>query len=107
MGKRARRVPKRLGQKLVQIRYALELSQDDMLARLGLVDECFRSSVSQYERGREPELPSLLIYARLAGITIETLIDDNLELPRALKAAARRGAAVLASKRNKKRTNNL
>jgi transcriptional regulator with XRE-family HTH domain len=102
MGRRARRIPARLGEKLLQVRYALELSQDDMLTRLGLVEECFRSSVSSYERGSEPELQSLLIYARLAGIPVEVLIDDDLELPRALKAAAKRRAALVASRRRKK-----
>ncbi len=38
--------------------------------------------ISEYERGvREPPLPILLRYARLAGVPTEVLIDDELALP--------------------------
>jgi transcriptional regulator with XRE-family HTH domain len=37
--------------------------------------------VSEYESGkREPSLPVLLQYARIAGVSMETLVDDELEL---------------------------
>ena len=72
MGLYPRRKPKRLGEKLLQIRHALGLSQDGMLSRLGL-DERFRSSVSNFERGGEPELHILLTYARLVDIPVEVL----------------------------------
>ncbi|MDX6498509.1 MAG: hypothetical protein QOG23_1769 [Blastocatellia bacterium] len=40
------------------------------------------SAVSQYELGtREPPLPILLKYARLAGISTDVLIDDEIGLP--------------------------
>lgn len=52
----------RLGEKLLQIRLALGLSQDGMLDRLGLSDKYFRSRISAYELGdREPHLPTLLL----------------------------------------------
>jgi len=71
----------RLAGKLLQIREGLGLSQTEMLERLGFSDVLFRSNVSQYERGyRIPPLPVLLQYARVAGITVETLIDDELNL---------------------------
>jgi transcriptional regulator with XRE-family HTH domain len=58
-----------------------------MLARLGETDELFRSSISAYERGmREPPLPILLKYARLANVYVEALIDDDLDLPERLPA---------------------
>ena len=47
----------------------------------------FRSAVSGYELGtREPPLPILLKYARLAGVCVEVLIDDKLDLPAELPA---------------------
>ena len=53
-----------------------------MLERLGLAEEYFRSRISAYELGnREPHLPILLKYARLAGISTDVLIDDELDLP--------------------------
>jgi transcriptional regulator with XRE-family HTH domain len=82
MGSRARPKPERLAEKLLQIRLALDLSQDGMLARLGLDASHFRSAVSGYELGtREPPLPVLLKYARLAGVCLDELVDDDLELP--------------------------
>lgn len=87
MGSRARPKPERLAEKLLGIRLALDLSQDGMLARLELGESHFRSAVSGYELGtREPPLPVLLKYARLAGVCVDTLIDDALELPSKLPA---------------------
>lgn len=87
MGSRARPKPDRLAEKLLQIRLSLDLSQDGMLARLELGESHFRSAVSGYELGtREPPLPVLLKYARLAGVCVEVLIDDELELPAKLPA---------------------
>ena len=90
MARYARRRPARLAEKLLQIRNALELSQDGMLKRLGLEDRGFRSSVSSYELGNsEPELITLLTYARLVEVSVDVLIDDELNLPRAVRAAAK------------------
>jgi transcriptional regulator with XRE-family HTH domain len=78
-----------LAEKLVHIRRALELSQDGMLARLGMSERegLFRSSISGYELGtREPPLPVLLEYARAANVSVEALIDDELDLPKKLPA---------------------
>lgn len=87
MGSRARPKPRRLAEKLLQIRLALDLSQDGMLARLELGESHFRSAVSGYELGtREPPLPILLQYARLAGVCVDALIDDDLDLPAKLPA---------------------
>lgn len=78
----ARTKSARLGEKLLQIRLALELSQGGMLERLGFSEELFRSNISQYERGtREPHLPVLLAYARAANVYVEALIDDEVDLP--------------------------
>lgn len=84
MGRAPRPKPARLAEKLTQIRRALGLSQDEMLARLGLSDKggLFRSSISGYERGtREPPMPVLLEYARAANVYIDALVDDVVDLP--------------------------
>jgi transcriptional regulator with XRE-family HTH domain len=82
MGSAPRPKPKRLAEKLLQIRLALDLSQDGMLVRLGLDAKLLRTAVSGYELGtREPPLPVLLKYARCVGISTDVLIDDELNLP--------------------------
>ena len=83
MGRVAREKPKHLAKKLLEIRVNLGLSQNQMLEKLGLTDKVFRSAVSGYELGtREPSLSILLKYARLAGISTDILIDDELGLPK-------------------------
>jgi transcriptional regulator with XRE-family HTH domain len=82
MGKKARQKPKRLAEKLVQIRVALGLSQSEMLRRLDVEDQIDYTAISKYELGRnEPSLIILLRYARVAGVHMETLVDDELDLP--------------------------
>jgi transcriptional regulator with XRE-family HTH domain len=73
--------PARLGEKLRQIRLELGLSQSEMLERLGYSEKLFRGNISQYELGRrEPPLLVLLTYARIAGVSVDVLIDDQLNL---------------------------
>ena len=85
MGRSARPRPERLAEKLLQIRQSLGLSQNEMLVALGLEEKVFRSAVSGYELGtREPPLPVLLKYARLASVSTDVLIDDRLDLPKRL-----------------------
>ncbi|HZG50954.1 MAG TPA: helix-turn-helix transcriptional regulator [Pyrinomonadaceae bacterium] len=80
-----------MAEKLLQIRLALDLSQDGMVVRLGLDEKLFRSSVSGYELGtREPSLPILLKYARCVGISTDVLIDDELKLPNKLLKGSNR-----------------
>jgi transcriptional regulator with XRE-family HTH domain len=82
MGRTQREKPARLGEKLLQIRTAIGLSQSEMLRHLGLEDRLNRDDVSKYERGvREPSLPVLLRFARLAGVCLDALVDDELDLP--------------------------
>ena len=72
----------RLPEKLLQIRKSLDLSQSEILSKLGLEDKLFRSNISQYELGtREPSLMVILSYARLANVFVDVLIDDELDLP--------------------------
>ena len=85
MGQKARPKPARLAEKLLQVRLALGLSQNELINRLGA--ELSQNRVSDYERGEgEPPLPLLLRYARLVGISTDVLIDDELDLPDKLPA---------------------
>lgn len=87
MGRSARPKPERLPEKLLHIRLALGLSQSEMLARLGLEEKLLRAAVSGYELGNiEPPLPVLLKYARAAGVCMDALVDDDLDLPAKLPA---------------------
>jgi transcriptional regulator with XRE-family HTH domain len=87
MGLTRRPTPSRLAEKLLQIRTALGLSQNEMLRQLGLAESSFRSTVSGYERGeREPPLPILLRYAEISNVYVDVLIDDRLDLPEKLPA---------------------
>lgn len=90
MGRVSREKPKRLAEKLLQIRLSLGFSQNQMLENLGLSDKVFRSAISGYELGtREPTLLILLKYARLAGICLDILVDDTMELPDSLPSKPR------------------
>jgi transcriptional regulator with XRE-family HTH domain len=80
MARGARLKPERLAEKLIRIRVTLGLSQNELIRRLevGLT----QNRISEYETGKgEPPLPILLRYARLAGVCVERLIDDELDLP--------------------------
>lgn len=78
----ARQRAERLPEKLRQVRIALGLSQPQMLKHLGAEEMVLYNRISDYERGdREPPLPILLSYARVAGVPTEVLIDDALDLP--------------------------
>jgi transcriptional regulator with XRE-family HTH domain len=91
MGGAARPKPLRLAGKLQRIRVALGYSQSEMLAALDLKDKSFRSIISGYEIGRrEPPLSVLLKYARLAGVSTDVLIDDDIELPVKLPVPSKR-----------------
>ena len=82
MGKSSRPKPGRLAEKLKQIRIGLGLSQSDMHRQLGLEEEVDYTNISKYETGRnEPPLTTLLKYAHLAGVHLEDIVDDELELP--------------------------
>ena len=79
MGRQRRKQPKKLARKLRLIRRDLGLTQQQ-LAEHVKVDS---GAVSRYERGiREPSLLELLAYSRMAGVSMETLVDDKLDLPK-------------------------
>ena len=88
MGRVKRPRPEKLGEKLLLIRSALGLSQNEMLRVLGWAETVDRSAVSDWENDvREPPLPVLLEYARAANIYVEVLIDDGLDLPNKLPSS--------------------
>ena len=75
-----RRQPKKLARKLLTIRQRLGVSQTEMAKLLKL--EISYTAVSAYERGtREPDLLTLLQYARAIGISTDALIDDKQNIP--------------------------
>lgn len=76
----ARHRPKRLAEKLKQIREALGLSQKEMAKRLG--NYRTHHHVSKYERGKaEPFLEVVLAYSRVANVTMNQIVDDDVDLP--------------------------
>ncbi len=84
MGRASRRryMPARLGEKFLQIRTALNLTQESMLARLKLPTEITQSNISAYERGtKEPPIFVIMKYAHVAHVWIDVLVEDSLDLP--------------------------
>lgn len=82
MGRAARYLPTRLGEKLRHIRGCLGLTQEQILKRLELPGEILQTSISQYERGKiEPPIFVLLKYADTANVWLEVLLRDELDLP--------------------------
>ena len=87
MGRGARMRPARLPGKILQVRLALGETQEGMARRLGF-PEITREYVSGFERGiREPPLPVLLRIADLAGVYVDVLINDELNLPASLPSS--------------------
>jgi transcriptional regulator with XRE-family HTH domain len=92
VSKRSTTKSSRLSRKLKQIRVSLDLSQSEILDRLGFSETLFRSNISQYERGARVPTPKVLLqYSRLAGVDLAVLIDDDVDLP--AKFSASRKAA--------------
>jgi transcriptional regulator with XRE-family HTH domain len=90
MGRKPRLKPERLAVKLRAIREGLGLSQGAIVKRLDAEDLIDAKHISKFELGeREPSLVILLRYARLVGVSIDVLADDDLDLP--AKLSAKRG----------------
>ena len=91
MGRSHRPRPKRLGEKLRQIRVSLNLTLEQMIERLNYkVSPLYPTNISGMESGeREPPLALLLIYARLVGVSTDLLIDDAIDLPSKLSTHSR------------------
>jgi transcriptional regulator with XRE-family HTH domain len=100
MGRGTRIRSVRLPAKLLQIRRAFDVTQEEMASRLGF-REITREYISGFELGRrEPPLPVLLRMAQLAGVYVDVLIDDDLDLPSRLPAApTSRGVTTATGRR--------
>lgn len=83
MGHRRNR-PDRLAEKLLQIREALGLSQQEMAERLNerAGVKITHKNISKYERDKSvPYIEIVLAYARLANVLMNQIVDDDLDLP--------------------------
>ena len=79
----ARPRPKRLAEKLLQIRKALGLSQREMAEQLGerAGVKLTHKNVSKYERDKSvPYIEVALAYARIANVEMNDLADDDVDL---------------------------
>ena len=101
MGRNPRRKQRRLGDKLLHIRLSLDLSQNEILRHLGLNEKFTRTNISNYELGqREPPLYVLLQYAHVAGLCLDVLVDDELDVPKRLPSVpTHRGVTVRKGRR--------
>jgi transcriptional regulator with XRE-family HTH domain len=103
MGTKPRPKPERLAEKLLQIRSALGLSQTEMLRRLGVEDAIAYYRISEYEtEKREPPLPILLEYARVANVYVDALIDDAVSLPERIPSVEKSEGVRAAPPRRRK-----
>ncbi|MGC2238608.1 MAG: helix-turn-helix transcriptional regulator [Pyrinomonadaceae bacterium] len=84
MGRGKAEQPTRIAEKLRQIRLDLGFTQDEMAKALEAHGvKIYRGYVGSFEIGaRVPSLLVTLAYARIAGVSVETLIDDKLDLPK-------------------------
>jgi transcriptional regulator with XRE-family HTH domain len=89
MGRSRRPQPANLASKLREIRIKLSLSQQQMAEKLGGNKARIRPGhISDYELAkRQPPLEVLLVYSRLAGIYMDSLVDDSITLPEKLPAS--------------------
>ena len=99
----ARPRPRRLAEKLLQIRHGLNLSQPEIVKRLGVADQIHYNNISKYELNKnEPPLMILLAYARLAQVHLEEIVDDEIDLPRKLPGTFDYHAAARKSQKAQK-----
>lgn len=79
MGRGSRKRPKKLAEKLRQVRLNQGWTQQQLADHMGLDS----GTISRFENNqREPSLMELLQYARLGDVTMEVLADDKQKLPR-------------------------
>lgn len=83
MGRSKRPKPTHLAQKLRRIREVLGLSQEKMVVKLNYTKSpLVASQISEFENDkREPPIVIVLAYARAANISMESLVDDDMDLP--------------------------
>lgn len=98
MGLKSRVIPKEMPGKLKFIRNYFELTLDELskvleteLKSLGFPEiRVYTGGITEFEKGkREPQLPVLLAYAHIAGVYVDLLINDTLEMPKTLSSKRR------------------
>lgn len=105
MGRQPIARPQRLAEKLITIRDALGLSQNELIQRMGLSDFLVREEISDFERAKRiPSLPVLLEYARVARVYMDAIVDDELDLPAKLPCASKQLGTRRRSSTTRKRT---
>lgn len=99
MGRGRRNLPAQMPRKLETIRTQLGFNLEEMIIAInkkilagGYSDvKIFRSHILEFEKGsREPQLPVLLAYAQIANIYVDTLVNDNLKLPKTIPTFKKR-----------------
>jgi transcriptional regulator with XRE-family HTH domain len=92
MGSSRRPRPARLAAKLRQIRTRLGLTQAEMFERLGKTGtRLYVGHIGEFETGdRVPSLQVVLAYARAAGVAMEMIVDDELDLPKQIPSKTRK-----------------
>jgi len=66
---------------LLQNRRSLGVPQGELVRQLGVLSLIDHTNISKYELDKnEPPLAIVLAYARLVGILVEQITDDELEL---------------------------
>jgi transcriptional regulator with XRE-family HTH domain len=104
MGRANKPKPARLAKKLLQVRTALGLSQNEMIRRLGLPESIKQGSVSGYELGTRIPPPQILLrYAEVAKVWIDVLVDDDLDLPENIPSPSKSEGVRRSSKSRRKR----
>lgn len=76
--------PERLAEKLRQVRSQLGYTLEEMAQALSGVKKSppDKSHIHRFEAGiREPSLLVLLEYSKVTRVSLETLVDDELDLP--------------------------
>lgn len=82
MGKNKRPIPAKLGLKLKAIREHFDLNREELIVKLDCPIPLHRGTISNYEKNlRDPSSIVLLHYSKLAKVSINVLVDDELDLP--------------------------
>lgn len=83
MGRSNRIRPNRLGEKLKAIRDSLGLTQEELIEHLNYnASALHHQNISGFEKNtREANLLILAAYSDLAGICLDVLVRDELDLP--------------------------
>ncbi len=99
MGLKSRVIPEGLPGKLKFIRNYFGSTLKEMskkleaeLGSLGFPDiRVYTGGITEFEKGkRELQLPVLLAYAHIAGVYVDTLVNNSLEMPKVLSGNNRK-----------------